>query len=187
MHFDDNMIVLEKWQQNKPISAIYFDGEKDRYYIKRFLIELTEKEELFISSHPKSQLEIVSTDYRPVVEIQYSKRSIQNQELSLEDFIAVKGIKAQGNQLTTEKIKQVNLLDPLPYEAAKEQQSEEIEVIDEVVVKDKLPLEVPEIKVVSEDSFSTNKSQIALNKSIDKKNAEKKNEDDNSQTKLFLK
>jgi topoisomerase-4 subunit A len=185
MHFDDNMIVLEKWQQNKPISAIYFDGEKDRYYIKRFLIELAEKEELFISSHPKSQLEIVSTDYRPVVEIQYSKRSIQNQELSLEDFIAVKGIKAQGNQLTTEKIKQVNLLDPLPYVAAKEQQSEEIEVIDEVIVKDKLPLEVPEIKVVSEDSFSTNKSQIALKKSIDKKNAEKKNEDDNSQTKLF--
>ena len=87
--------------------------------------------------------------------------------------------------MTTEKIKQVNLLDPFPYEAAKEQQSEEIEVIDEVVVKDKLPLEVPEIKVVSEDSFSTNKSQIALKKSIDKKNAEKKNEDDNSQTKLF--
>ena len=87
--------------------------------------------------------------------------------------------------MTTEKIKQVNLLDPYHYEAAKEQQSEEIEVIDEVVVKDKLPLEVPEIKVVSEDSFSTNKSQIALKKSIDKKNAEKKNEDDNSQTKLF--
>ena len=63
--------------------------------------------------------------------------------------------------------------------------SEEIEVIDEEVVKDKLPLEVPEIKVVSEDSFSANKSQIALKKSIDKKNEEKKNEDDNSQTKLF--
>ena len=185
MHFDDDMIVLEKWQQNKPISAIYFDGEKDRYYIKRFLIELTEKEELFISSHPKSQLEIVSTDYRPIVEIQYSKRSIQNQELNLEDFIAVKGIKAQGNQLTTEKIKQVNLLDPLPYVAAKEQNSEEIEVIDEVVVKDQLPIEVPEIKEVSEDSFSINKSQIALKKSIAKKNAEKNNEGDDSQTKLF--
>ena len=46
MHFDDDMIVLEKWKPNKPISAIYFDGEKERYYVKRFLIEVTEKEEL---------------------------------------------------------------------------------------------------------------------------------------------
>ena len=36
--------------------------------------------------------------------------------MDLEQFIAVKGIKALGNQLTTDKIKQINLLDPLPYE-----------------------------------------------------------------------
>ena len=40
----------------------------------------------------------------------------ENQVVDLEQFIAVKGIKALGNQLTTDKIKQVNLLDPLPYE-----------------------------------------------------------------------
>jgi topoisomerase-4 subunit A len=185
MHFDDDMIVLEKWNPKKPISAIYFDGEKDRYYIKRFLVELTEKEELFISNHQKSQLEIVSTDYRPVAEIQYSKRSIQNQEINLEEFIAVKGIKAQGNQLTTEKIKQVNLLASLPFVEPEEEKSEDIEVVAEVLSKDQLPIDVPEIKTVSEDSFSVKKSEIALKKSIAKKNIEKKNLDDNSQTKLF--
>ena len=56
------MIVLEKWIPEKPISAIYYDGEKERYYVKRFLIENENKEEIFISEHQKSQLEIVSTD-----------------------------------------------------------------------------------------------------------------------------
>ena len=185
MHFDDDMIVLEKWNSKKPISAIYFDGEKDRYYIKRFLVELTDKEEIFISNHAKSQLEIVSTDYRPIAEIQYSKRSLQNQEINLEEFIAVKGIKAQGNQLTTEKIKQVNLLESLPFIEPEEEKSEDIEVVAEVLSKDQLPIDVPEIKTVSEDSFSAKKSEIGLKKSIAKKNIEKKNMDDNSQTKLF--
>ena len=52
-HFDEDMIVLEKWNPNKPISAIYYDGEKERYYVKRFLIESENREDLFISEHPK--------------------------------------------------------------------------------------------------------------------------------------
>ena len=118
-HFEEDMIVLEKWNKNKPISAIYFDGEKDRYYVKRFLIENENKEEIFISEHEKSQLEIVSTDWRPMAEVVFAKvKGVQkeNQIVNFEEFIAVKGIKAQGNQLSTDKLKQVNLLDPLPYE-----------------------------------------------------------------------
>ena len=118
-HFDEDMIVLEKWNPNKPVSCIYFDGEKERYFVKRFLIENENKEEIFISEHEKSQLEIVSTDWRPVAEVIFAKvKGVQkeNQVVDLEQFIAVKGIKALGNQLTTDKIKQINLLDPLPYE-----------------------------------------------------------------------
>ncbi|HCO86243.1 MAG TPA: DNA gyrase/topoisomerase IV subunit A, partial [Arenibacter sp.] len=46
-HFDEDMVVLEKWNPNKPLSAIYYEGEKDRYYVKRFMIENENKEELF--------------------------------------------------------------------------------------------------------------------------------------------
>jgi topoisomerase-4 subunit A len=130
-HFDEDMVVLEKWHPKKPVSAIYFDGEKERYYIKRFLIEAEGKEEIFISEHPNSQLEIVSTDYRPMAEIVFAKvKGVQkeSQKIDLESFIAVKGIKALGNQLTTDKLKQVNLLDPLPYEAPEEIVPEELEV-----------------------------------------------------------
>ena len=171
MHFEDDMIVLEKWIPKKPISAIYYDGEKERYYIKRFVIETTEKEEVFISEHPKSQLEIVATDYRPVAEVVYSKRSLENEEVNLEEFIAVKGIKALGNQLTTEKIKQVNLLESLPYDEPEDEKIEEVEVIDEEVVEDKLPLDIPTIEKSStlELPNKEDKKAALLKKAIKKK------------------
>ncbi|MGX7668547.1 DNA gyrase/topoisomerase IV subunit A [Flavobacterium pedocola] len=130
-HFDEDMIILEKWHPKKPVSAIYYDGEKERYFIKRFLIENENKEEIFISEHEKSQLEIVSTDWRPVAELIFAKsKGVQkeNQTIDMEQFIAVKGIKALGNQLTADKLKQVNLLEPLPYEEPIEVIPEEIEV-----------------------------------------------------------
>ena len=130
-HFDEDMIVLEKWIPKKPISAIYYDGEKERYYVKRFLVETENKEESFITEHPNSRLEIVATDYRPVAELVFTKiKGVQkeNMTVDVESFIAVKGFKALGNQLTTDKLKQVNLLEPLPYEAPEEIVPEELEV-----------------------------------------------------------
>ncbi|WP_293873342.1 DNA gyrase/topoisomerase IV subunit A [Flavobacterium sp.] len=132
-HFDEDIVVMEKWNPNKPISAIYYDGEKERYFIKRFLVENENKEEIFITEHEKSQLEIVSTDWRPMAEIFYAKvKGVQkdSQTINLEEFIAVKGIKALGNQLTSDKLKQVNLLESLPYEEPEPEPAEEIEVSD---------------------------------------------------------
>ena len=189
MHFEDDMIVLEKWKPNKPISAIYFDADKERYYVKRFLIETPEKEEVFISENPKSRLEIIATDYRPVAEVLYSKRSIGNETVNFEDFIAVKGIKAQGNQLSTEKIKQVNLLESLPFEEPEEEKVEEIEVVSEEIVEEKiLPIEMPETvtkKPLLEELSAEEKAKIALQKSIEKKKAEEQKRDDENQIKLF--
>ncbi|WP_343697480.1 DNA gyrase/topoisomerase IV subunit A [Flavobacterium sp.] len=133
-HFDEDMIVLEKWKPKKPISAIYYDGEKERYFLKRFLVENEGKEESFITDHPNSQLEIVSTDYRPVAQLVFAKvKGVQKDDLHIdvEDFIAVKGFKALGNQLTTDKLKQVNLLDPLPYEEPVEEVPEKPEISEE--------------------------------------------------------
>ena len=140
-HFDEDMVVLEKWIPKKPISAIYYDGEKERYYIKRFLVETENKEESFITEHPNSQLEIVSTDYRPVAELIFPKiKGVQKETITvdIESFIAVKGFKAMGNQLTTDKLKQVNLLEPLPYEIPVEVIPEDLEVREETNADDSL-------------------------------------------------
>ncbi|UMB61116.1 DNA gyrase/topoisomerase IV subunit A [Lutibacter sp. A80] len=174
-HFESDIIVLEKWIPEKPISAIYFDGEKERYYIKRFMIDNPNKEEIFISEHQKSHLEIVSTDYRPMAEIIFSKRSLDNIEVNLEEFIAVKGIKAQGNQLTTDKIKTINMLDPLPYEAPV---VDEVELVEEEVV-DSLPIDV-EVSEVKKSIVDKNKKKpkiIPPKKKID--------DDDPDQITLF--
>ena len=137
-HFDSDMIVLEKWIPKKPISAIYYDGEKERYYVKRFLIEQEGKEESFISDHSNSQLEIVSTDWRPMADVEFTKERGKdrkpNMEVNLEAFITVKGISALGNQLTKEKINQISLLEPLPYDAPEEVHADELEVVDEETV-----------------------------------------------------
>lgn len=135
LHFDEDMIVLEKWNPAKPISAVYYDGDKQTYFIKRFLIEQSHKEEQFISEHPDSFLELVTTDWRPQMELEYRKPKGKdpkpNELINMEEFIAIKGIKAQGNILTKENIKGTNLLDPLPYEEEVEKSVEEMEVVSE--------------------------------------------------------
>jgi topoisomerase-4 subunit A len=130
-HFENDMIILEKWQPNKPISAIYLDGERSRYYVKRFMIEQPDKEEKFISEHPGSKLQIVAVDFRPMAEVIYSKRSLENQIVNFEEFIAIKGIKSLGNQLSTEKIKLINLLESLPYV---EPEINEVDLVDEEII-----------------------------------------------------
>ena len=134
-HFEDDIIVLEKWIPKKPISVVYWEGEKERYYVKRFLVENEEKEEVIITDHADSQLEIVSTDYIPQIEIEYTKERGKDRKpndiVNLQEFISIKGIKAMGNQLTSDKVNQIDLIDPIPYEAPKSKPANEIDVVDE--------------------------------------------------------
>jgi len=164
--FDDDMIVLEKWNPNKPVSAIYWDGDKERFYVKRFLIEQGNREDLFISEHQKSYLELVSTDWRPVVELEYSKprgKDVKsNLSVDIEDFIAIKGIKALGNQLTSDKVKNINVMDSLPYEEPEEQVASEIEVVDEEDVSSQTAKASEKKPESTEDPEADDEGQITL-------------------------
>jgi topoisomerase-4 subunit A len=122
-HFDEDMIVIEKFNSKKPISAIYFDGKKQCYFVKRFRLDKKSKRLNFISDAKGSILEIISTDWRPQAELVFVKEKGKERKkavISLEEFIAVKGINAIGNKLSNKKIKEINLLDPLPFESEKE-------------------------------------------------------------------
>ena len=139
-HFNEDMIILEKWTPKKPLSVVYFDSKKEKYFAKRFIVENENREEVFISNSKGSFLELISTDWKPVIEVVFNK--IRNKEpkpnlrIVFDEFISVKGIKAQGNQLTPHKVKQVNLLEPLKYIPAVEKPANEIEVVDEDVLID---------------------------------------------------
>ena len=124
LHFDDDMIILEQWKKDKPITVIYWAGDKELFYVKRFVVEHPDREELVVNDHPKSYLEKVFADYRPVAELVFvkerNKTRKDNLEIDLASFISVKGISALGNQLTKDKVLEINPLDPLPYEEEEE-------------------------------------------------------------------
>ena len=74
----------------------------------------------------------------------------------------------------------------MPFDEPEEEKPEAIEVVDEEVIEDKLPIEIPETKKpVLEELSAEEKAKIALQKSIARKKAEQKKLDDENQTKLF--
>ena len=139
--FDDEYLILEKWKPEQPITCIYFDGEKGIYFIKRFLLENTTNVQHFMpSEHPKSFVEFVGTSDGCTAEIIFPKdKSGKEKEpeiINIDEFIAVKGIKAIGNQFIKEKVKSINITIPEPLEEeiieAEESESEEANADSEV-------------------------------------------------------
>ena len=138
LHFSQVPMVLERWVKTKPITAVYYDQEKERYFIKRFLIENENKEDVFIKED--ATLIFISTEWRPVIEIEFVKprgaSPYPNKVFNVEDFIGVKGYKAMGNQLTDKKIKNIVLKESLPYEAPEAPPIDQVEVNDPEVLKE---------------------------------------------------
>ena len=130
LHFDENVIHLEKWIPEKPITAVYFDTEKDRYFIKRFLIETVGKEDSFIKEDVT--LLYIGFDWLPILKVNFEKPRGKEQPESLvinaDEFISVKGYKALGNQITDKKIKTVELKEALPYNIPEDEDIHDIEV-----------------------------------------------------------
>jgi topoisomerase-4 subunit A len=144
-HFDEDMVHIEKWIQDRPITTVYFDAEKELHYVKRFICEvLSDKRVLFISESAGSYMDIVSTAYRPEAKIVYNKllketKNLPDNVVNLADLIDVKGMKAQGNQMTKLKVKEIVLTHPVdespePWPDQKPKEStneEEVEILEE--------------------------------------------------------
>ncbi|SIQ34456.1 DNA gyrase/topoisomerase IV subunit A [Chryseobacterium indoltheticum] len=118
--FDDEYIILEKWRPHQPVTCIYYDGEKDMYFIKRFLLENNTNVQTFMpSEHPKSFVERIIVSNNSTAEIIFAKDKGKEREpeiVNIDEFIAVKGIKAIGNQFTKFKVKNINITIPEPEE-----------------------------------------------------------------------
>ena len=144
MHFPEHMVSLEKWIPEKPISAIYFNGAKDRYFIKRFTAGSQNTDQKFIPDGSKVQLEMISTEWKPVIEITFSKsgKNIRDNEIKhIEEIISVKGIKAIGNQLSSYKIKNIDQLESLEYTPPEKLGLNELEVKSEEISKNDFEIE----------------------------------------------
>ncbi len=129
-HFDDEMVLIEKFDPEKIISAVYFDGEQELYYVKRFSIDpesATDRKYSFIPDSKGSRLVLFSLDYLPRLELELKSKN-GNEGVSeiilLADFIGVKSFRAKGKRLTSKEVKKVKWLTPMPYEPPQNQDEE---------------------------------------------------------------
>ncbi|REG94240.1 DNA gyrase/topoisomerase IV subunit A [Algoriphagus antarcticus] len=122
-----NIVLIEKFNSDKVLSAIYFDGGSKTYYIKRFQIETTtlNKNFNFISDHKQSYLKLVSTEKQPQARVTLIKgKEEEVMEYDLDMLIDIKGWKALGNKLSTYEVKELSLIESKKAEESKETESE---------------------------------------------------------------
>ncbi|MDD4819211.1 MAG: DNA gyrase/topoisomerase IV subunit A [Flavobacteriales bacterium] len=155
-HFEMDSPVIVKWKKNMTVSAVYYDGEKKKYFVKRFSPEKTQRPEMFISQSKGSFMAFVSVDHLPMIHVSYAKEKgvapREDEDINIAEFITVKGIKAQGNQLSADKIKDIKALASLPYDEPEEEEEEIEEDVDEDFSENEQ--DEPQTSQEDEDEFS---------------------------------
>ncbi len=125
-HFDDKMILIEKYQPEKVFSVIHLEGKSKNYMVKRFKFELTSvgKQTSIISDESGSKLVIISGAQQPIITVEQLKGKTEvaeTVELNLSELIDVKGMKAMGNRISQHPIKSVALLAEIEPEVIEEE------------------------------------------------------------------
>jgi topoisomerase-4 subunit A len=174
-HFDDKMILIEKYDPEKVYSVVHFEGKSKNYMVKRFVFENTSpgKQISIISEESGSKLVLISGARQPVVKIDQLKGKTETPEtieVNLADMIDVKGIKAIGNRLSAHAVQKVELIaehddeadvpDPEPNSV------EDTEIITTPEEKTKTD-EAPLVKSKLEPEKSEEKSVESQHKKVD--------------------
>jgi topoisomerase-4 subunit A len=114
-HFDDKMLIIEKYNPEKVYTVVHYDGKSKNYLIKRFMFENTAigRQTSIITDEPGSKMLIISGAMQPIVKVDQLKgatKTPETVELNLADLIDVKGMKAMGNRLSVHIIQTVTLI-----------------------------------------------------------------------------
>lgn len=163
-HFDDNLVLIEKYNPEKVYSLIHFDGKSKNYYIKRFMFEKTAegKKTSIISEESGSKFILISGAKNPKVKLNVLKGKTQTPdtlEQDLSELIDVKGMKAMGNRLSPHEVQKVELLasdeaapEEVPVAAPIVQDVEEIDETPEVenneeLIEETVPASAPQATI----------------------------------------
>jgi topoisomerase-4 subunit A len=133
----NDILILEKYQMSKPITAIHYDHENKNYYVKRFAVETqtANKKFTFINEAAGSKLLLVSTLRHPMVKIYKGRKKAESiqETFDMSTFIDVKGWKANGNKIASGTDYFVaELLEPNPELEKEDEGSESKEVVFEI-------------------------------------------------------
>ncbi|MCW3076468.1 MAG: parC [Bacteroidetes bacterium] len=121
-HFDEDIILIEKFYTNQTLTCIYYDGISKSYFTKRFEPELTTAKTLLVTEHEQSRIELITAQINPIVEIKFAKEKgveIPEETIKMVEFSPVINMKAKGKKLSSYKIKEINLKEPEEIKAAR--------------------------------------------------------------------
>ena len=117
-HYEDNIKIIEKWDEEKVWSAVLFDADNDNYaYIKRFTMEASKRHQTYMGENPKSRLLLLTDEVYPRIRVTfggYDKDRLPI-EVDLEEFVGVKSFKAKGKRLSTWTVETVEELEPTRF------------------------------------------------------------------------
>jgi topoisomerase-4 subunit A len=114
-HFDDKLLLIEKFNSEKVFASIYLEGKSGAHYLKRFVFENASigKKTSIISEEQGSKLILISGHLQPKIRLEVLKgktKIAEESEIDLSEAIEVKGMKAMGNRLSPHEVKEINLL-----------------------------------------------------------------------------
>jgi topoisomerase-4 subunit A len=121
-HFDDDIIMIEKYFSNQTLSCIYYDGISKSYFTKRFEPENTSAKVLLVTEHTDSRIELITTQVNPIVEVKFAKEKgveIPEESINMVEFSTVVNMKAKGRKLSSYKVKEINLKESEEIKAAR--------------------------------------------------------------------
>lgn len=116
-HYEDNILVIEKYNSNKVWTAALYDADQKYFYLKRFLLEAGNRKQNFLGENPKSRLMLLTDEVYPRIEVVFGGHDSFRESLVLEaeEFIGVKGFKAKGKRISTFEVETINELDPIRF------------------------------------------------------------------------
>jgi topoisomerase-4 subunit A len=114
-HFEDNILIIEKFREGKVYSAVYWDAEQKYYYVKRFTIEESEKTQCFINEDPESKLLSITEVEYPRFEIHFGgkHKNRETEIIEVAEFIGVKSYKAKGKRITSFMVDNILEIEPI--------------------------------------------------------------------------
>jgi len=186
-HFDENMLLIQKFDPELIITAVYIDGKVNQYYLKRFQIDSSvngAKKFDFISDHPDSKLISVTTQNDPKLDLEYEERKKGPgfEIIEVNEFVNVKSYKAKGKRLTSYSIKNIHFQANDTEEEDSNDQDESVEEIKtETLTESVENKRIPEVKTKeSEAEGSQGKSQLKKDKADEEKGKKKTRDDEKS-------
>ena len=115
-HYEDNIKVIEKYDEHKVWTAVLFDADQQGYpYLKRFLMEGSKRKQNYIGENKDSRLVCLTDEPYPRFRVTFGGNDEfrEAQEINAEEFVAVKGFKAKGKRITTWTVDRIEELEPL--------------------------------------------------------------------------